>query len=214
MVKAQKRVSDGQHVFLNCPFDTTYKPLFDALVFAVFDCGFVPRCALEQDDSDAIRIDKISRLIVEYRYGIHDLSRVEVEPGSVPRFNMPLELGLFMGCHRYGGPTHQAKRFLIFDAVRYQYQKPTSDISGQDIKVHEGLPALLIGHVRDWLSGKRPRGVPSGSVIVARYERFRAELPALCASVRQVATELTFLEYAGWVEEWLELVKASERDEG
>lgn len=27
-------------VFINCPFDDDYKPLFDAVVFAVHDCGF------------------------------------------------------------------------------------------------------------------------------------------------------------------------------
>ena len=25
----------------------TYKPMFEAIVFAVFDCGYRPRCALE-----------------------------------------------------------------------------------------------------------------------------------------------------------------------
>jgi len=29
-------------VFTNCPFDRDYWPLFEALVFCVVDCGFVP----------------------------------------------------------------------------------------------------------------------------------------------------------------------------
>jgi hypothetical protein len=37
-------------VFINVPFDRRYKKLFDALVFAVHDCGFVAHCALESDD--------------------------------------------------------------------------------------------------------------------------------------------------------------------
>jgi hypothetical protein len=209
MAKQKNLVSAEQHVFINCPFDKEYRSLRDALVFAVFDCGFIPRCALERDDSDTVRIEKISQIITECRYGIHDLSRVEVEPNGVPRFNMPLELGLFMGCQRYGGVAHRNKRFLVLDAVHYQYQRSTSDISGQDIKVHEGRETTLIGHVRDWLSGKRQIAVPSGSVIAARYSQFRDELPDLCARVRQKADELTFLEYVGWVEEWLELVKSA-----
>jgi hypothetical protein len=32
------------NVFINCPFDEQYKPLFEALVFAVFDCGFRALC--------------------------------------------------------------------------------------------------------------------------------------------------------------------------
>lgn len=30
-------------VFLNCPFDDSFAPLFDALVFATTCCGFTPR---------------------------------------------------------------------------------------------------------------------------------------------------------------------------
>src|SRR3990170_5195013 len=38
-------------VFINCPFDSEYRAIFYALVFAVYDCGYVARCALEVDDS-------------------------------------------------------------------------------------------------------------------------------------------------------------------
>lgn len=38
-------------VFLNVPFDKNYGRLFDALVFAVHDCGFVARSALEAERS-------------------------------------------------------------------------------------------------------------------------------------------------------------------
>jgi len=41
-------------VFVNCPFDTQYKPLFEAIVFTVFACGFQPRCALEIDDASEV----------------------------------------------------------------------------------------------------------------------------------------------------------------
>jgi hypothetical protein len=37
-------------VFLNVPFDAAYRPPFEALVFAVTDCAFRPRCALEASD--------------------------------------------------------------------------------------------------------------------------------------------------------------------
>ena len=29
----------NDNVFINCPFDAIYKPLFDAMIFAVHDCG-------------------------------------------------------------------------------------------------------------------------------------------------------------------------------
>jgi hypothetical protein len=49
----------NENVFINCPFDANYKPLLDAILFAVFDCGFVARCALEEDDGSQIRVQKI-----------------------------------------------------------------------------------------------------------------------------------------------------------
>lgn len=88
-------------VFINCPFDAKYRSLFQAAIFAVFDCGYVPRCALEVYDSGQVRIDKIVGLIKRCRFGIHDISRTELDRKSrLPRFNMPLELGIFL----YRGP--------------------------------------------------------------------------------------------------------------
>ena len=90
-------------VFINCPFDSQYRAIFYALVFAVHDCGYVARCALEVDDSGLVRIQKIEQIIADCRFGIHDISRVEPDPQTqLPRFNMPLELGLFLGARRYG----------------------------------------------------------------------------------------------------------------
>ncbi len=51
--------------------------VLDVLVFAVFDCGFEPRCAMEIDDSARIRIDKIFNIINECKFSIHDISRTE-----------------------------------------------------------------------------------------------------------------------------------------
>lgn len=84
-------VAVNYSVFLNVPIDRTYRPLLEAAVFAIYDCGFVARCALEDDDSSRIRVDKIYDLISESNYGIHDISRVTLNyPHRLPRFNMPL----------------------------------------------------------------------------------------------------------------------------
>ena len=66
-------------VFVNCPFDDAYRDLFQAVVFAVHDCGYVAHCALEFQDGSQVRIDKISQLIEECRLGIHDISRTELD---------------------------------------------------------------------------------------------------------------------------------------
>ena len=50
-------------VFINCPFDATYLPLFRALIFAVFECGLLSRCAQEVYDAGEVRIEQIARII-------------------------------------------------------------------------------------------------------------------------------------------------------
>jgi hypothetical protein len=89
-------------VFVNCPFDSEYEPIFHAIVFSIHDCGYVARCALEADDSGDVRIEKILAIIDQCKLGIHDISRTELNEHSLPRFNMPLELGLFLGASRFG----------------------------------------------------------------------------------------------------------------
>jgi len=74
-------------VFINCPFDSQYQAIFYALVFAVHDCGYVARCALEVDDSGLVRIQKIQQMISDCRFGVHDISRVESDPQTqLPRY--------------------------------------------------------------------------------------------------------------------------------
>jgi hypothetical protein len=90
-----------ESVFINCPFDGGYKRLFKATVFTVFYSGYVPRCALEIYNSGQVRIEKIFKLIENCQFGNHDISRTELDVDSkLPRFNMPLELGVFLGAQR------------------------------------------------------------------------------------------------------------------
>src|SRR6266550_5360914 len=122
-------------VFLNCPFDAQYKPLFEAIVFAIQACGYRPRCALEIDDASEVRIEKIFKIIAECKYGVHDISRTEVTSASgLPRFNMPLELGMFLAAKRFGGAKQRRKVCLVLDTMPYRYQQFISDIAGQDIQ--------------------------------------------------------------------------------
>lgn len=129
-------------VFVNCPFDAEYQEIFRAIVFTVHDCGFLARCALEVDDSGEVRIARINRIIRECRHGIHDISRTDADAvEKLPRFNMPLELGLFLGAREFGVGRQKLKRALILDTERYRFQRFCSDIAGQDIKAHEGSVA-------------------------------------------------------------------------
>jgi hypothetical protein len=62
-----------------------------------------------------------------------------------------------------------------------RYQKFLSDIAGQDVAAH------------------------GGKTIAERYEVFRLELPAMCASANLTLDELTFNDYGGQLEAWLKV---------
>ena len=196
-----------QNVFVNSPFDSDYAELFDAIIFAVHDCGFKARCTLEVDDSAQVRIDKIFDIIQECMFGIHDISRTEIDPTSgFPRFNMPLELGIFLGARRFGQGKQREKICLILDKERYRYQQYCSDISGQDIRSHGGDILGAIIAVRDWLRNattERDVIIPAGSRICDRYKLFLSELPQLCTSLNLNQEELIYNDYTTLVVGWL-----------
>jgi hypothetical protein len=194
-------------VFINCPFDDAYRSMFRALVFAVHDCGYAARSALEVSDASEVRIEKISRIILACKFGIHDISRTELdETTMLPRFNMPLELGLFIGAKRFGTGRQRMKTCLVLDVERHRYQKFISDIAGQDISSHGGTPLEAIRLVRNWLSdaAPKPSPIPGGTSIAKRYDLFQQDLPTTCAKVGLDAADLTFTDYVMQVEEWLD----------
>jgi hypothetical protein len=192
-------------VFVNCPFDDEYRPLFYAIVFTLHDCGFAARSALAVTDASQVRIEKIVAMIASSKFGLHDISRTELDAGTgLPRFNMPLELGLFLGAKRFGTGKQRQKNCLIMDVERYRYQKFISDIAGQDIVAHGGDEARAIRAIRDWLSDVDPSmKIPGGATIAQRYGAFQAVLPAACAKIGLDPDALTFNDYVLQVEEWL-----------
>lgn len=195
----------SSHVFINCPFDHAYRPIFNAITFCVYDLGFVARCALEEDDAGEFRLSKIERIIEECRFGINDLSAVALDVATgLPRFNMPLELGLFFGCKRFGPPNQSKKRVLVLDSAPYRYRQFISDISGQDIHVHNGDPERAIREVRDWLQATSKRsGLPGGGEVVAHHRRFQADLPSICTELALEPDGLTFLDLSAAITDWL-----------
>jgi hypothetical protein len=200
--------SYDNNVFLNCPFDKIYLPILESIIFAIHDCGFFARSALESDDGSEVRIRKIQDLIRICRYGIHDISRIELSQSSgLPRFNMPLELGIFLGAKSFGSGPQELKRCMILDSDAYRYQRFVSDIAGQDIHFHDDKPLEALKKVRNWLSNHTARGlvrVPGGSVMVKRYTEFQSELPFICNHLDLDRHELQFPEYRDIAASWLQ----------
>jgi hypothetical protein len=195
-------------VFLNVPFDNRYKKLLEALVFAVHDCGLVARCASEREDSAEVRVEKLYSLIRDSRFGIHDLSRTTLDSKyRLPRFNMPLELGLFLGARRFGGRAQRRKTCLILDRERYRFHVFCSDIAGQDIRAHGNEVDKALSAVRNWLQANLPAShhLPSPSTLKDRYLEFRRQLPLMCNVSNLKPSELTFLDYQQLVVAWIDI---------
>ena len=118
---------------------------------------FVPRSSLETENALENRLSKIEKLIEDCKYGIHDISRTEVNAGALPRFNMPFELGIFFGAKKFGGLKQKRKTALVLEHTRYLYQQYISDLNGIDIKDHNNDPEKVIKIIRDWLSFVRQK---------------------------------------------------------
>ena len=198
------------NVFINCPFDAPYQPLFRAIVFTVQQCGFAARCALEEDSTGDIRIQKIIKIIDECRYGVHDISKADLDEHSqLARFNMPLELGIFIGAHQFAPPKsyNSQKKYIVMDIEPYRYQKFMSDLSGQDIKAYGTDKSIqvvtIIQQVRDFLRTSSRRRLPGSDYLTERYEAFQRVLPSICLTERLDIDKLTYLDYLTCVIGWL-----------
>jgi hypothetical protein len=181
-----------QSVFVNCPFDDDYKPLFEALIFTVACSGYRVRCALEESNSADIRFDKLCRLISQSGRSVHDLSRVELDPKSrLPRFNMPFELGLFLGARRFGGTAQQKKSALVMTSAQHRLPVYLSDTAGSDTSHHGGKMIELVRSVRAYLHAKPDgRPLPGATRILEIFSRFKSRRPDYAAALDIAPHEL------------------------
>jgi len=195
------------NVFINCPFDDQYASLFDAILFAVYRCGFRPRCAMEMEDAGDNRMGKINKIIAECRFGIHDISRTELDrDNGLPRFNMPLELGIFLGAKIFGSKPQKTKNLLIFDKERYRYQKYISDIAGQDIKEHKNEPGTLIKCIRNSLNSSRISGpIVGAESIIKNYRKYQSTEPAIRKAMSLEIDDVTYADKTQMIEQWLKM---------
>lgn len=127
---ASRRVS----LFLNIPYDSSFRNLYLAYIAGVTSFGLVPRATLEIPGGER-RLDRILSLIQTCAYSLHDLSRVQLDHHSpkTPRFNMPFELGLVVSWQKLISPKHT---WFVFEAMQRRAEKSLSDISGTDVYIH------------------------------------------------------------------------------
>ena len=213
-IKQERRMPvDGvqfkNNIFINCPFDTEYMQMLRALVFTIIDCDFEPRIASEREDAGEIRVSKIKKLIRESCYSIHDISRMEpIKKDDPPRFNMPFELGLDLGCRDFGNSKFHEKTCLILEREKYRYQRVISDISGNDIKSHNDEPEDLVRQVRNWIRTNTSRNLKSGTKIWRRFNEFVTDFEAICDELDyddKERKDMPIVEYMDFVKEWIRL---------
>jgi len=126
---------------------------------------------------------------------------------NLPRFNMPLELGIFVAAKRFGIDAQKLKRCIVLDRRRYRYQRYISDIAGQDIHSHERKLTVLIQEIATWLRNQsRDSKVPGGKKMTAELNSFRKKIPKICSRRQLEPDELTFGDYAEMVVEYLAAV--------
>lgn len=197
----------SDQVFINCPFDNKYLAMFHASVFTVLDAGFIPRCSLEVDDATQDRLGAIVKLINDCRYGVHDLSRVQLDAASrLPRFNMPFEYGLFYSAKHFGTKNQKQKQCLILEVEKHRYKKFISDIAGIDITPHENSPDKLIHALRNWLLiASRRTTIPPGTKINERFRAFHTDIKKLCRKNSIDFKTMPYIELVQNMTDWLKI---------
>jgi hypothetical protein len=157
-----------ESVFLNIPYDVGFENLYLAYIVGLTQLGLAINAALAVPNQG--RLGTIVGLIDKSEMSIHDLSRIEVSRG-VPRFNMPVELGLAL--HR----SHITKAKHIFERKRYRAQRSTSDVNGIDPQIHNGTIKGLMGALRNIF--RQRQDVTTVPEMLASYRAVKRKIPEL-----------------------------------
>ena len=165
---------DPNSVFLNVPYDEEFIGLYVAYIVGLCQLNLVPHLASEIPGGDR-RLNKIFKLIQSCRYSIHDLSRVEVNvtTAAVPRFNMPLELGMTITWQTLHPSRHS---WFVLESEPYRLQRSASDLNGTDPNIHNGKAE---GVLRELCNIFRRSGVPSVPRMVEVYRFVHGNLEAI-----------------------------------
>lgn len=189
-------------IFINCPFDSKYKPLLRVMLFAARFYGLEIKIASSDTDSKSNRLDRVIELMKDAKYSIHDLSKLRSEKKKeYYRMNMPFELGLDYGI---GG---KEKVFLIFEDEAYKLKIALSDINGWDVRPHYNNPELLILEFRKWIVANKELPIEktalSSTDIWYIYNDFYGSFSDFMTIHRMKEEEISVIEYIMHVDNFL-----------
>jgi hypothetical protein len=171
----------ARSVFINCPFDPEYRPLFDAIVFATVSCKYVPRSALETGTVSDPRMDRIYDALDSSKYSIHDFSRCKGEgDNNLARFNMPLEFGIAFGKGHLKYKGRRLHDWLVLLPQGHFYKQCVSDLGAYDLFTHENTVRSVVQAVMSWLSTRDDATVAvDPDEVMLRVKDFQRELEVL-----------------------------------
>jgi hypothetical protein len=158
---------------------------------------------MAEDNALDNRIDKLLRMIEKCKYGVHDISRTELNANNLPRFNMPFELGVFFAAKRYGNNRQKVKNAIVLEHTKYLYQQYLSDINGVDTKAHNNDPSTAIRCIRNWLNtASKRKTIPYAPKLVSDFNEFDAQLPDISTNLGfTTPDEIPFNDFCQIVEE-------------
>ena len=165
---SRKRIDS---VFLNIPYDKEFENLYVAYIVGLTQLGLRVNVTLAVPNQG--RLETIIALIGKSNFSIHDLSRIETSKG-IPRFNMPVELGLALYRSHATRGRHQV---YVFESKPYRAQKSTSDINGIDPQIHRDTPKGVMAGLRNIL--RQPGDVTTVPEMLSSYRAARRKLPEL-----------------------------------
>jgi len=198
------------NIFINCPFDDEYEPIMYAMIFTIIYCGFIPKTAKDLTANGDERLKNIFVLIHDSRYLINDISKIEIDKKTkLPRFNMPIELGICIGAREYGSGIHKDKKLLLLENKQFESKKYASDLSGIDCKYHNNDYKKMIHCIRDWLNNFIGNKIlHGGDTIENRYEDFLKELPLISAQLKLTIGKLTHKDKLSIMQKYIKVINS------
>jgi hypothetical protein len=165
------RLKRIESVFLNIPYDKQFENLYLAYIVGLTQLGLRVNATLAVPNQG--RLETIIQLIEGSNFSIHDLSRIELSKG-IPRFNMPVELGLALYRSHIAKGRH---RVFVFESKPYRAQKSTSDINGIDPQIHGGTPKGVMAGLRNIF--RQPGNVTTVPEMLASYRALKQKVAKL-----------------------------------
>jgi len=162
----------NESVFLNIPYDKEFEDLYLAYLTGLTMLGLVVKITSEAPNNNS-RLDTIIKLIQASTYSIHDLSRISTVDG-VPRFNMPLELGMALYHAKVGPEEHHV---YIFEQESYRIQRSTSDLNGIDAFIHDGTPKKIMANLRSIF--RREAEISKVPEMMRVFQELKRSLPTI-----------------------------------